>query len=216
MEHGTVDITVGEDGIKTGNSKPKQQLQGQEPEIELVTGTKAEQEEMEKLRLDNAELKDKYIRLHAEFDNYRKRVQKEKDELYKYGAEPMVSDLLNVIDNLEAALSHVSDMSNPLVQGVDLTLKELKKILGKYGLVEIHSAGKAFDPAYHHAMTEVPRDDLDDKTVVDVFRKGYTYRDRVLRASMVSVSKKNNRQSSTPEIANETTEFNEIKEGNNG
>ncbi|MBF0521287.1 MAG: nucleotide exchange factor GrpE [Nitrospirae bacterium] len=208
MEEKTIDITVGDDGIKSGNA-------GKAPEAELMPDAKVQQDELEKLRADNADLKDKYIRLHAEFDNYRKRIQKEKDEIYKYGAEPMVSDLLTVIDNLEAALSHVTDMSNPLAQGIDLTLKELKKVLGKYGLTEIEAAGKAFDPAFHHAMTEVQRDDLYDKTVVDVFRKGYTYKERVLRASMVSVSRSSLEQDDL-EGTTENTELNEIKEGNNG
>ncbi|QWR77891.1 nucleotide exchange factor GrpE [Candidatus Magnetomonas plexicatena] len=212
MEEKTIDITVGDDGVKSANTE-------QASDAEFMPDAKSQLDELEKLRVDNAELKDKYIRLHAEFDNYRKRVQKEKDEIYKYGAEPMVSDLLNVIDNLEAALSHVTDMTNPLAQGIDLTLKELKKILSKYGLLEIDAAGKAFDPAYHHAMTEVQRDDLYDKTVVDVFRKGYTYKERVLRASMVSVSKSAGVQDDiedTSESKEEKTEFNDIKEGNNG
>ncbi|WP_420263689.1 nucleotide exchange factor GrpE [Candidatus Magnetominusculus dajiuhuensis] len=146
---------------------------------------------VEKLRQESGELQDKYMRLYAEFDNYRKRVQKEKDEIYKYGTESLVSSLLVVKDNLDAALSHVAPgASDALAEGVELTLKELKKILASNGVVEVETKGKPFDPAYHHAMAEVERDDLDDKTVVEEFRKGYTFKDRLIRAALVSVSKK--------------------------
>ncbi|MCG6550978.1 MAG: nucleotide exchange factor GrpE [Candidatus Magnetominusculus sp. LBB02] len=162
---------------------------GSSPDVGLVFELKPD--ELERLKQENSELNDKYKRLYAEFDNYRKRVQKEKDEIYKYGSETLITSLLSVIDNLEAALSHVvPGLDDGLAKGVDMTLKELKKILASNGLADVEAKGKSFDPAFHHAMTEIERGDLDDKTVVEEFRKGYMFKDRLIRAALVSVSKK--------------------------
>jgi molecular chaperone GrpE len=137
------------------------------------------------------EINDKYLRLYAEFENYRKRVNKDKEELIRYGNESLLYELLPVIDNLEMALNHASNkVSEGLVQGVEITLKELQKTLEKFGLGVIDANGKPFNPLVHHAMTQVERDDVDENTVVEEFRKGYMFRDKVLRPSLVAVSKK--------------------------
>ncbi|MBF0607471.1 MAG: nucleotide exchange factor GrpE [Magnetococcales bacterium] len=147
--------------------------------------------ELEKIKEQMAETKDKYMRLYAEFDNYKKRVQREKEDILKYGMEPLVGDLLPVIDNLEAALSHASNSTAAsLSTGVELTLKEFKKALSRYGVVEIEAKGKPFDPAFHEAMAETENNNVDDRTVLEEFRKGYMFKERVLRASLVKVSKK--------------------------
>ena len=148
-------------------------------------------DEKERLTAELQEINDKYLRLYAEFENYKKRVNKDKEELVKYGNESLLYELLPVIDNLEMALKHASDnVSAGVVQGVEITLKELQKTLEKFGLSPIDAYGKTFDPLIHHAMTQVERDDIDEKTVVEEFRKGYMLRDKVLRPSLVAVSKK--------------------------
>ncbi|MEW6109146.1 MAG: nucleotide exchange factor GrpE [Nitrospirota bacterium] len=137
------------------------------------------------------ELNDKHLRLYAEFENYKKRVNKEKEELIKYGNESLLYDLLPVIDNLELALKHASEDSNTgLVQGVEITLKELHRTLEKFGLSRIDSVGKVFDPSIHHAMMQVEKDDIDEKIVVEELRAGYVFRDKLLRPSFVAVSVK--------------------------
>jgi len=172
-----------------------------------------EENKYEKLKKGFDEINDRYLRLYAEFENYRKRVNKEKEDLIKYGSETIVYELLPVVDNLEMALSHIpQDINDSLLRGVRMTYHEMKKILGKFGLSEIEAHGKSFDPQYHHAMSQVERKDVEDRTVVEEFRKGYLFKDRVLRPALVSVSKK-------PEM-----EYNEeglkgniaIKEGENG
>lgn len=140
------------------------------------------------------EAKDKYLRLYAEFDNYRKKTQKDKEELIKYSNESLVYDLLPAIDSLEMALKHSSE-GNPealqsLAKGVENTLRELKRTLEKIGLTEIEAQDKPFDPAYHHAMSQVEKKDAEDNTVVEEFRKGYIFKEKVLRPSLVAVSKK--------------------------
>jgi len=137
------------------------------------------------------ELNNKYLRLYAEFDNYKKRVNKDKEELVKYGNESLIYELLPIIDSLELALKHAQEESQAgIVQGVEMTLKELQRTLEKFGVSRIEAAGKKFDPSVHHAMTQVEREDIEEKMVAEELRTGYLFRDKVLRPSLVSVSVK--------------------------
>jgi len=137
------------------------------------------------------DLNNKYLRLYAEFDNYRKRVAREKEEMLRYGNESLLYEMLPALDHLELALKHAGGGENSgLMQGVEMTLKELQRTLEKFGLRRIEAAGKCFDPAVHHAMMQVERDDMEDKMVADELRAGYLYHDKVLRPSLVAVSVK--------------------------
>jgi molecular chaperone GrpE len=164
--------------------------------VEEVFGTAGAEGEAagpgsEELSRTTEELNNKYLRLYAEFDNYRKRVTREKEDLLKYGNESLLSELLPAIDHLELALKHASgEASSGLVQGVEMTLKELYRTLEKFGLTRIEAEGKCFDPSVHHAMVQVEREDLDEKMVAEEMRTGYRYRDKVLRPSLVAVSVK--------------------------
>jgi len=137
------------------------------------------------------ETSDKYVRLYADFENYRKRVNKDKEDLIRYGNESLIYELLPALDSLDLALKHASGADRSgLVQGVEMTLKELLRTLEKFGLTRIEAAGKPFDPALHHAMIQVEREDIDEKMVAEEMRPGYLYRDKVLRPSLVAVSVK--------------------------
>jgi molecular chaperone GrpE len=172
-----------ETGISSPAGPPEMQKQ---ESVEVPQG-----EEPKRVNAELREMNDKYLRLYAEFENYKKRVNKDKEELVKYGNENLLYDLLPVIDNLEMALQHASnDVSSGLVQGVEITLKELRKALEKFGLTPIDAFGKPFDPLVHHAMSQVERDDVDEQTITEEYRKGYRLRDKVLRPSLVAVSKK--------------------------
>ena len=166
------------------------------PPEEKLTVTEGETEnafadEGARLTEELKEMSEKYLRLYAEFDNYKKRVNKDKEELLKYGQESILYELLTVIDNLELALKHASDeVSTGLIQGVEITYKELMKTLEKFGLTAVEAEGKTFDPSVHHAMSQVERDDVEENIVVEEYRKGYKLKDKVLRPSLVSVSKK--------------------------
>ena len=148
---------------------------------------------------------DKYLRLNAEFDNYKKRVARDKEELIKYGNESLLYELLPVIDNLEMAMKHSSNDTasatggGGLAQGVEITLKEFLRVIDKFGLSPIDASDKMFDPSLHHAMTQVERDDIGENMVVEEFRKGYMFREKVLRPSLVAVSKKTVRSDSVGE-----------------
>jgi molecular chaperone GrpE len=139
------------------------------------------------------ELKEKNLRAYAELDNFKKRTIKEREDLIKYGNEELINSILPVVDHLEMALEHKPNENTEgaaLHQGVELTLKELLNTLKKYGLKGIDAVGLPFDPLVHHAMSQVESEEAEENTVISEFRKGYMLHDRVLRASLVSVSKK--------------------------
>jgi len=144
---------------------------------------------------DAGRLKEDYLRLYAEFENYRKRVVKDKEEMARFANEAIIMDLLPSLDNLEIALKHARESEGTdsskdgLVQGVDMTLRELLRTLEKFGIKQIEAEGKSFDPEFHHAVTQAQRDDMDEGMVVEDLRKGYIYNGKVIRAAMVSVSK---------------------------
>ena len=177
--------------------KNREESELTEEDIELITDNpevevspQPSEKETEVQALNN-----KYLRLYADFDNYRKRVNKEKEDLARYGNESLLYELLPVIDNLELALRHATgDINSGLVQGVEVTLKELQRTLEKFGLTRIEAARQPFDPSLHHAMSQVEREDMDDKMVVEEFRAGYRYREKVLRPSLVAVSVKPQKQ----------------------
>jgi molecular chaperone GrpE len=142
-----------------------------------------------------AEQKEKYLRLYAEFENYKKMVQKEREELINYANEKFIKDLLPIIDNFELAVKHASGEDSSkwienMKKGVDNTLKEILRILEKYGVKPIDSLGQPFNPEVHHAVTTVEVDDKEENIVVEELRKGYFYKDKLLRESLVAVSKK--------------------------
>ncbi len=142
------------------------------------------------LKKEIEDLKDRYMRLYAEFENYKKMVTREKEDIIKYSNEALINSLIPSLDNLEMAIKHAENAYSGLVEGVKLTLKEILKALERAGLSQIESYMKPFDPLYHEAMSMVERDDVDEMTVVEELRKGYMYKDKVLRPSLVAVSKK--------------------------
>ncbi len=168
--------------------------EAEEPGAAPVETVDDQTAEDEKLKAELVESTNKYLRLYAEFENYKKRVRKEKEEFLAYCNEDLLYEILPVIDNLDMALKHTTegntDALQSLKQGVENTLRELNRTLDKFGLKAIESAGQPFDPAYHHAMSQVVKPDMEDKTVLQEMRKGYLYKDKVLRPSLVAVSKK--------------------------
>ncbi|MEW6002414.1 MAG: nucleotide exchange factor GrpE [Nitrospirota bacterium] len=172
------------------NKITEDKVNEEESEIKSFEISEISQEEKDRLIAGIKDLNDKYLRLYAEFENYKKRVNKDKQELVKYSNESLVRELLPVIDNLEMALKHPADEnSRGLIQGVENTLRELLRTLEKFGLTPIEAVGKPFDPLIHHALTLYEREDVEENIVVEEFRKGYMFGDKVLRASLVAVSK---------------------------
>jgi molecular chaperone GrpE len=132
---------------------------------------------------------DKYLRERADLENYRKRVQREKEELLKFGNESLLLEILPAVDSMEMALSHTTeDSASAVIEGVNLTLTMLVSVLKKFGVSPIESKGKPFDPAFHQAMTQVESAECAPNTIIDEFQKGYMLNDRLLRAALVSVA----------------------------
>jgi len=136
--------------------------------------------------------KDRHLRLQAEFENFRRRSLKEKQETALYGPQNLVKDLLTTVDNLERAIEHSEQSGDAdlksLLQGVELVQRELLGSLANHGVAVVEADGQPFDPAVHEAMGQVPTDDVPPNTVVEVLQKGYLLRDRLLRPARVIVS----------------------------
>lgn len=170
--------------------KEKEEAAGGSPEAG-APAKEAETHGAEAAQGELAELKDKYLRLYAQFENYRKRVARDKEELVKYGNESLIYELLTSLDTLEIAVGHVeAGEAQGLLVGVQNTLRGLYRTLEKFGLRHIEAQGKPFNPEVHHAIGRVEREDMDENVVVEELRKGFLYNDKVLRASLVNVSVK--------------------------
>jgi molecular chaperone GrpE len=135
-------------------------------------------------------LQDKYLRLAAEFENYKKLTQKQKQEYVQFANESILKELLPVVDNLERALKHAKESNGQqsLIQGVELTLKQATETLAKFGVKPIASLGARFDPAQHQAIARGDSPTAKENTVIEEYQKGYLLHDRVLRAAMVVVA----------------------------
>jgi len=146
----------------------------------------------EAARREAAALQDRLLRLQAEFDNYRKRVQREREEANRQAKERVLGELPAIIDNLERALRHAGGEASAgtVAEGVDLVLRQFREVLQRFGVEPIEALGAPFDPNRHEAMARVDTSgDPPDGTVVEEFRRGYLLDGRVLRPAMVAVAK---------------------------
>jgi molecular chaperone GrpE len=161
-----------------------------EEERRLLDTIDALKSELAKSEERIRELEDLLLRGRAELENLRKRFQKESQEALKYAIGPFVRDLLSSIDNLERALEAAkgTDNSEALVQGVTLTLGELKRTLAKHGVQEVNSVGLAFDPRVHEAIESQETEDVPSGHIAKEYQKGYALHGRLIRPARVSVS----------------------------
>lgn len=136
-------------------------------------------------------LNDKYLRLAAEFDNYKRRVQRDQQDTVRFANEKLFKNLLPTVDNLERALQVGREQGRieGLLEGVDLTHKHFLDTLEKMGINQVSSVGEVFDPAKHQAVGQVESTTIPDNVVVDEYQKGYFLHDRILRPAMVTVAK---------------------------
>jgi len=156
-------------------------------------------EKLDKLQVDVEAARDRMLRTAADFENYKKRAEREKNEFTKYIATEFVTDLLPIMDNLERAINATDqeESENAKIEeqnlesfreGIKLIYKQLQSVLTKRGVIHIEAVGKTFDPNVHEAVMQTPSDKYPANTVAEEFQKGYMLHDRVIRASMVSVS----------------------------
>ena len=164
----------------------EEQIQSNQPEETIV------KDEKEELRIEIAEQKDKFIRLYAEFDNFKRRNAKERNELILTAGKEVVQSLLEVMDDCDRAEKQLqqSDDLAQIRQGVGLVFAKLRNTLQARGLKEMKSIGEEFNPDFHEAITEIPVSDESMKgKVVDQVEKGYTLNDKIIRFSKVVVGK---------------------------
>ena len=168
----------------------EQETEASEEEADAAPVELTPEQREEQLVKENEELQDKLVRLMADFDNYRKRASKEKNDAIQFGNEGLLKDILPVIDNVERLLtySYREGSWKSFQEGVELLLAEINKTLAKYGVEPIEALGKVFDPNIHQAMQRSETDEAEANTVVEVYQKGYLYRSRLLRPSLVVVA----------------------------
>jgi len=149
------------------------------------------QAELETAKQEAKETYDRFLRVSAEFENYKKRSAREMDDLRKYANQSLIVEMLAVVDNLERALNSSNGNSSNdkcMADGVNLTLKEILKVFEKFNVKPIESIGQPFDPNFHQAMMQEETDDYPENTVITELQKGYMIHDRLLRPSMVVVA----------------------------
>ena len=137
------------------------------------------------------ESRERLLRQAADLDNYKKRATREKADAIRYANESLVKDLLPVLDNLERALGYAQGGGNgkPLLEGIEMVLKNFIEILGRHGVNQVSAVGERFDPSKHEAVAQVESRKHDPNTVIDEYRKGYYLLDRLLRPAQVTVAK---------------------------
>ena len=165
--------------------KPEEKTEG--PEAEAEEAEKPEKAEKNEKDPEEEALNTKYLRLMADFQNYKRRTEKEKSDIYAFANEKIVSELLNVIDNFERALD-AGNEGDSFVEGMNLIFKQLQGVLEKAGVVEIEALGQDFDPNFHHAVLTEDSAEYESGKVTAVLQKGYLLNDKVIRPSMVKVA----------------------------
>ena len=156
-------------------------------ENEVVENITDNASEVENLKAEIEEANDRYKRLFAEFENYKKRTQKDRENIYGMVTSDVVSTMLPIMDNLEKA-SNVKTEDVSYQEGVNLVVKQFASALKGLGLEEIETVGKPFDPEFHEAVSRVQDPTKEDQIVVEEFRKGYKIGNKVVRHSMVIVN----------------------------
>lgn len=163
-------------------------------DAEIVEELLAEDQlsETEELQEQVSKANDQVLRVQAEMQNVRRRVERDVENAHKYALDKFTAELLPVVDNLERALSTIDaadDAQKAVATGLELTLKSFFDVLGRFKIDVVDPAGQPFDADLHQAVSMVPNPDLEPNTVMDVFQKGYTLNGRLVRPAMVVVSK---------------------------
>lgn len=208
-----IKITEGKGNPETHTSESTDESQATEHDHTSSTGVtavasdeqvtvKALEDKIETVTKESQENYDRLLRVSAEFENYKKRSIRELADVQKYANQSLVKDLLPIIDSLELALKSARESSNItdgcLLDGVELTRKEILKVFEKNNIEQIAAVGKPFDPNFHEAVMREESDDYPENTVINEMQKGYLMHDRLIRPAMVVVAmSKNNEKSGT-------------------
>ena len=194
MDEQNPDVTMEENTMEAQNEAPEaeavQEETSEAKEGKGVFKKKDKKEKKDKKDEQIAELNDKVLRQMAEFENFRKRTEKEKAAMFEIGAKSIVEKLLPVIDNFERGLSAVSEeeKSTGFAQGIEMIYKQLLTELESVGVTPIEAVGKEFNPDFHNAVMHIEDENFGENIVAEEFQKGYMYKDSVVRHSMVKVA----------------------------
>lgn len=186
LEDIKVDIDVDEEAKETEEAEESKK----ESRKEKKERKKEEKEKKDKKDEQIEELKDRVTRQMAEFENFRKRTEKEKSQMFEVGVKTMVEKILPVVDNFERGLAQLPEdkKDDSFVEGMNMIYKQIMTAFDEIGVKPIEAVGKEFDPNLHNAVMHVDDDTLPDNSIVEEFQKGYIYHDQVVRHSMVKVA----------------------------
>ena len=186
--------TVIEETVEENSTETPAEEKTTRSEKKKAKKAEAELEEMKKALLakdtELAELTDKFMRISAEYENFRKRSAKEREGIYSDACFEVLGQILPILDNLERAAQYNTEQTaeSPMGKGLELTLKSFIETLAKLGVCEIEAVGKQFDPNFHNAVMHVEDETVGENEIVEVFMKGYAKGEKVLRHSMVKVA----------------------------
>ncbi len=177
---------------KKKNASPKKATEANEQKNSDKGNNKKKADGLKELQEQLASEKDRTLRLSAEFENYKKRKQREIDDFKKFANETVFKQLLSVVDNLERAITSAEEKSDDasLLEGVKLTHKEILKLFETFNVIPVEAENQPFDPNFHQAVTQEENNEVPDNTVTNVLQKGYLLHDRLIRPAMVVVSKR--------------------------
>lgn len=176
------------EGHAAAEAEPAEQSSGRPEEAEAANAEQDQQ--LEALRRKAEENHERFLRVQADFDNFRRRSRQEKEEFAKYASAKLVEQLLPVFDNFERALQSSKETKDfdSLVKGVEMTFRQMEQVLVQEGLAAMQAVGQPFNPEYHQAIMQVESEEHEEGIVVEEVQKGYMLKDKVLRPAMVKVS----------------------------
>lgn len=184
-------VVVEPEGVGKEEKVSKKKVSEKKDKVKIVDHLKEMETRLESVEQEAKEAHDRFLRVSAEFENYKKRSVREMDEFRKFANESLIREMLTVVDNLERALNSSNNdnqANSHIAEGVDMTLKEILKVFEKFNVKPIEALGKPFDPNFHQAAMREETNERPENTVLNELEKGYMIHDRLLRPAMVVVS----------------------------
>lgn len=184
-------VVIESEGVDKEKKVSKKKVSEEKDKVKIVDHLKDMETRLESVEQEAKEAHDRFLRVSAEFENYKKRSVREMDEFRKFANESLIREMLTVVDNLERALNSSNNdnqANSHIAEGVDMTLKEILKVFEKFNVKPIEALGKPFDPNFHQAAMREETNERPENTVLNELEKGYMIHDRLLRPAMVVVS----------------------------
>jgi molecular chaperone GrpE len=184
-------VVIEPEGVGKEEKVSKKKVSEEKDKVKIVDHLKEMETRLESVEQEAKEAHDRFLRVSAEFENYKKRSVREMDEFRKFANESLIREMLTVVDNLERALNSSNNdnqANSHIAEGVDMTLKEILKVFEKFNVKPIEALGKPFDPNFHQAAMREETNERPENTVLNELEKGYMIHDRLLRPAMVVVS----------------------------